>query len=89
MIDQDVNTEYSKLLQERLEYFKNKSILELKDEEIQEFINLRKEIEGHIKEVVNFFKNSFDGVIELIKDTPTYKAQIMYEERVLNRSDSE
>lgn len=68
---------YTELLKERLEYFKDKKITELKDEEIYEYINLKKE-----------FREIFREVSETVKDIwiNVYgEAFERYTERVLNK----
>lgn len=90
-----VTKEYLDLMKERLEYFNTKTILELTDEEIQEFINLKKEFNDIFEgvneaayEAFQYIYEVVNEVLEFVKDTPEFKAQIKYQERVLNRSES-
>jgi len=54
---------YMNLLRSRLEYFKKKPITELSDDEIQEYIALKKELLGELGELTESisraFKNAF------------------------------
>lgn len=66
---------YLDLLISRFEYFQDKKITELTREEIQEYMNLRKEASEIMLEVTSIW--------ESIK--PYYEAGEMYAERVLNK----
>jgi hypothetical protein len=66
---------YLDLLISRFEYFQDKKITELTREEIQEYMNLRKEASEIMLEVTSIW--------ESIK--PYYEAGKLYQERVMNK----
>lgn len=72
-----LDADYFELLNTRLEYFKEKKITDLEDEEIQEFINLKKEVAEQFSEVSKVVKGIWD---EIYGDS--FKK---YQERVLNK----
>lgn len=68
---------YIELLKERLEYFQDKKITELKTDEIYEYINLQEEVTeifgGLASEIVGIWKNIYGEAFE------------RYSERVLKK----
>jgi len=67
---------YIEILKTRLEYFQDKKIVDLSDEEIQEFMNLTKEINVQFSETIEIIKKAA---------APYVEAQSKYNERVLNK----
>jgi uncharacterized protein YjgD (DUF1641 family) len=75
-----MNAIYLKILLERYKYFESKSITELTNDEIQEYLNLQKEIVNAMPQV----KETFDKIWNIIKEvtSPYVEAQMQYEKRV-------
>lgn len=77
----ELTKEYIDIIKSRLEYFASKPITDLTDEEVQEFINLKKEF----YEIYKSFAEKVSKIFEAVKDTPEIKAQLKYYERVVNK----
>jgi len=71
---------YLKVLKTRFEYFQDKKIFDLSDDEIQEFMNLKKEIAVQFSGIAN----AIHDVVKKIA-APYAEAQSKYNERVLNK----
>lgn len=86
-----VTKEYLNIIKSRLEYFASKPITDLTDEEVQEFINLKKEFNEIFKDITEVVSKAYGQIqdmmnqaFEAIKETPEIKAQLKYYERVMN-----
>ena len=73
-----MNSAYLKKLESRLRYFESKPITELERSEIDEYLAIMEEVEEITTPIL-------ESVIELIKETPEYKAELKYRERILKR----
>ena len=84
---------YMRKIQDRLSYFESKTITELEISEINEYLSLLEEMEDLINPIVNLVGKAMEDVVipimenvmKIVKDTPEYKAEMKYQERVLNR----
>ena len=77
-----MNYHYQRKLIERYKYFQSKPITELENDEIEEFLNLQKEIPQAFTEIRDAVMKAWENVSDYIKETPEYKAEMKYAERV-------
>lgn len=64
--------EYARILIERSEKFRDKTIIELTDDEIQEFVELKKVVANVCEEVVRIYFEAWDNIREYLKDNEDF-----------------
>lgn len=80
-----VTKEYVKILKERTDYFSSKTVTELDEDEIQEYLNLKKELSVVFKDFTDMFIGAVSEMVEVLRETPEFQAQLKYNERVKER----